>query len=107
MARKSRPLTTSTTNRAKWRGGSHSSTDGGIKKPVSRSIRRKLLMRRISGDGGANRAARFYRSMQFRVKYDRLLATASSQPAPASLGRESCRTVEEDADAATPQHGHR
>ena len=30
-------------------------------------------MRRISGDGGANRAARFYRSIQFRVKSDRLL----------------------------------
>src|SRR5208283_5174919 len=54
-------------------GGSHSSTDGGIKKPVSRSIGRKLLMGRISGGGRANRAARFYRSIRFRVKSDRLL----------------------------------
>jgi hypothetical protein len=39
-------------------------------------------MRRISGDGGANRAARFYRSIQFRVKSDRLLVLKpDNQPA--------------------------
>ncbi len=63
----------STTKRAKCRSGSHSSTDGGIRKPVSRSIGRKLLMWRISSGGGANRAARFYRPIRLRVKSDRLL----------------------------------
>ena len=40
------PSTTSTTTRAKCRCGSHSSTEGGSKNPVSRLIGRKLLMAR-------------------------------------------------------------
>jgi hypothetical protein len=36
--------TTSTTNLAKWRSGSQSSTDGGSKNLVNRSTIRKLLI---------------------------------------------------------------
>ncbi len=44
IADKSRPSITSTTNRARCFSGNHSSTDGGNKKPVCRSIVRKLLI---------------------------------------------------------------
>src|SRR6201987_6116032 len=72
IARKSRPAITSTTNRARCRSGSHSSTDGGSRKPVSRSIGRKLLMR---GDlRGRRNSLSFYRRLPRRVKSDRLLA---------------------------------
>jgi hypothetical protein len=35
----------SMTNRVRWRSGSHSSTEGGRRKPVARSILRKLLIK--------------------------------------------------------------
>src|SRR3954468_3533754 len=50
IAPRSSPAITSTTNRARCFSGSHSSTEGGIRKPVSRSIGRKLLMREKSGE---------------------------------------------------------
>src|ERR1700759_4570825 len=66
---------TSTTNRARCRSGSHSSTDGGSRKPVSRSIGRKLLMR---GDlQGRRNNLSSYRRLPRRVKSDRLLARAT------------------------------
>src|SRR5512139_2579829 len=44
MARRSIPSITSTTNRARCFSGSHSSTDGGRRNPVWRSIVRKLFI---------------------------------------------------------------
>ena len=46
IARRSSPSITSTTNRARCFCGSHSSTEGGSKNPVSRSIERKLAIDR-------------------------------------------------------------
>src|SRR3954454_23773126 len=54
MADRSRRSITSTTNRARCLSGSHSSTDGGSRKPVSRSIGRKLLMQQPVSEPGAN-----------------------------------------------------
>ncbi len=48
-------------HRARCRSCNHSSTDGGIRKPVSRSISRKLLMRQISGRGAGEAMPRFCR----------------------------------------------
>src|SRR3954463_9695131 len=44
IVERSRPSITSTTNGARCVFGSHSSTDGGNRNPVSRSIGRKLLI---------------------------------------------------------------
>src|ERR1700759_4138196 len=67
---------TSTTNRARCRSGSHSSTDGGSRKPVSRSIGRKLLMR---GDlQGRRNNLSSYRRLPRRVKSDRLLGSMAA-----------------------------
>src|ERR1019366_6086425 len=44
IARRSIPSITSTTNRARCFSGSHSSTDGGRRNPVWRSIVRKLFI---------------------------------------------------------------
>src|SRR5208337_389887 len=81
IARKSRPAITSTTNRARCRSGSHSSTDGGIRKPVSRSIGRKLLMRGMSGVGEGESVSPSYRTPPRRVKSDRLLDNPRPDPA--------------------------
>src|SRR5580704_3292484 len=67
--------------RARCFSGSHSSTEGGNKNPVCRSIGRKLLVTRRPrhaenqlGDSNASRAAE-------PVKSDRLLVVNSSVPA--------------------------
>src|SRR5215212_3303025 len=75
MARRSSPSITSTTNRARWRCGSHSSTDGGIRKSRSRLIGRKLLMRLGSG-ARCESCRRFYRRLPHRANSDRLLEAA-------------------------------
>src|SRR5919202_32510 len=77
MQRRSSPSITSATNRARWRCGSHSSTDGGIRKSMSRLIGRKLLMR-LGPARGANRVRRFYRPLPHRAKSDRLLVGTKS-----------------------------
>src|SRR5271166_1439718 len=71
IARRSSPSITSTTKRAKCLSGSHSSTDGGNKKPVCRSIVRKLLIGNRTCHARIN--ARFYRDPATAVKSDRLL----------------------------------
>src|SRR3954467_8971509 len=74
MAPRSRPATTSTTNRARCFSGSHSSTEGGIRKPVSRSIGRKLLMREKAGDRRKRISVPGFYPRPIRdVKSDRLL----------------------------------
>ena len=68
----------STTNRARCFSGSHSSTDGGIRKPVSRSTGRKLLMqRKLRGRKEATSNPRFYPRSIRGVKSDTLLAPSS------------------------------
>src|SRR3954454_10426066 len=74
IARRPRPAITSTTNRAKCFSGSHSSTDGGIRKPVSRSTGRKFFMREKSGEQRKRiSVSGFYPSPIRGVKSDRLL----------------------------------
>ena len=54
---RSSPSITSTTKRARCFSGSHSSTDGGSKKPVSRSIVRKLVIGQPRHHGGESTPA--------------------------------------------------
>ena len=72
IAGRSSPSTTSTTKRAKCDSGSQSSTDGGNKNPVSRSISRKLL---IEGPliGGSESVKLNLLMRARRLKSDRLL----------------------------------
>src|SRR3954454_3775718 len=74
IARRPRPAITSTTNRAKCFSGSHSSTEGGIRKPVSRSTGRKFFMREKSGEQRKRiSVSGFYPRSIRGVKSDRLL----------------------------------
>src|SRR5690349_19657533 len=75
-ARRSRLAITSTTKRARCFSGSQSSTDGGIRKPVSRSTGRKFFMQETSGDRRKRiNVPGFYPKRIRRVKSDRLLDT--------------------------------
>src|ERR1035437_10078719 len=74
IARRSIPSITSTTNRARCFSGSHSSTDGGRRNPVWRSIVRKLFI------GATFVAMENHRTDSipndsYPVKSDRLLGT--------------------------------
>src|ERR1019366_8931170 len=80
---RSSPSITSTTKRARCRCGSHSSTDGGSKHPVSRLIARKLFIASINPEV----TARDYLASNDpapTIKSDRLLATRKS-PRPIAL----------------------
>ena len=72
IARRSSPSITSTTKRARCFSGSHSSTDGGNRNPVCRSIVRKLLIRQ-NPSSCENQCDEFYRMSLSSVKPDRLL----------------------------------
>src|SRR5260370_31889800 len=79
IARRSIPSITSTTNRARCFSGSHSSTDGGRRNPVWRSIVRKLFI------GTTFAAMENHRpdsipNDSYPVKSDRLLGTPTSSP---------------------------
>src|SRR5574337_443467 len=58
-------------NRARGRSGSHSLSEGGIRKSVLRSVGRKLLMQALQA--GCVAAPHCYSSHRVRVKSDRLL----------------------------------
>ncbi len=65
---------TSTTNPARCFSGNHPSTDGGNKKPVYRSIERKLLITSRAHDGRINPTSSIAIGVVAPVKPDRLLA---------------------------------
>src|SRR3954468_7603302 len=74
IARRARCAIPSPTNRARCFSGSHSSTDGGIRKPVSRSTGRKLLIQEKSGDRRKRISLPGFYTKSIRgVKSDRLL----------------------------------
>src|ERR1019366_2127862 len=82
IARRSIPSITSTTNRARCFSGSHSSTDGGRRNPVWRSIVRKLFI------GATFAAMENHRTDSipndsYPVKSDRLLVLRPPEPARA------------------------
>lgn len=64
-------------NHARCRCGSHSSIDSGIRKSVSRSIERKLLMRRMSWLDTDQPMPRFYQMLPLHVKFDTTLRMIS------------------------------
>src|ERR1019366_3472003 len=104
IARRSIPSITSTTNRARCFSGSHSSTDGGRRNPVWRSIVRKLFI------GATFVAMENHRTDSipndsYPVKSDRLLEAGVSPNIAyriATLNPATFRRRDEDLGAVAP-----